>query len=96
VGVDLQRLALGLPLAPCVLELTHKLLLLRVDRNDRLRSLLEALDSCVDVLELRVAVGMVRPFLRLAIALKAVAGRVEQTADSSRTQRVSLLGQRLS
>jgi hypothetical protein len=93
VGVHRERLTLGLPLAPAVLELAHQLLLLRVHRDDRLRALLHALDRRVDVLELRVAIRVVGTLFGLAVALQAEAGRVEQSPHSSRTQLVALLGE---
>jgi len=72
------------PLAPAILELAHQLLLLRVHRDDWLRALLKAFDRRVDVLELSIPIRMVRSFFRLAFALQAVAGRVEQSPYRSR------------
>ena len=49
-------------LGPVVLELAEQLLLLAVHRNDRVSVLLKRLARGVDVLKLRIAVGMRGPF----------------------------------
>src|SRR5713101_8855598 len=66
------------PLTARVLEVTDQFLLLRVDGDDGLRGRLEPPDLLVDIPELRVAVGMGRPFARLAIGLETVARRRQQ------------------
>jgi hypothetical protein len=70
-------LALTLPPSPVVLIGTHEFHLLCVDRNHRLAKLLESIDFGVDVLELRVAVGVCGAFQGLAVALQAVASHIQ-------------------
>src|SRR6476646_378594 len=64
-----MRIALGAIVGTAVLEAADELLLLRVDRDDGLASRLGGNDMSVDVLELRVAIGMARAFVGLAIVL---------------------------
>src|SRR5665647_890246 len=71
--IHLLGLALGLPLAPSVLELAYEFLLLGVHGYHRLAALLKPLDHCVDVLELSVAIWMCGTFLGLAVTLQAIA-----------------------
>ena len=56
-----------------ILEVADKLLLLRVNRDRRLARCQRFTRLCVDIAELRVTVGMVAAFPRLAIGLQAVA-----------------------
>jgi hypothetical protein len=78
VDTHLFRLTCGQPLATTVLEVTDKLLLLRVDGDDRLVASLKLLDLSIDELELLVTVGVLGTFARLSIALQAVAQAAEQ------------------
>ena len=61
-----------------ILEVTDQLLLLGIDRDRRLTRRQRLFHLCIDVAELDVAVGMVRPFERLAIGLQAVAHVTQQ------------------
>src|SRR5260370_27868837 len=79
---------------PAVLESPHQFLLLRVHRDDRLTALLKTLDHCVDMLKLRIAVGMILSLLRLAVALQTIAGSVEQPPHGARADGMPLFGQR--
>src|SRR6202051_2713023 len=64
--------ALWPPFATAILEVADEFLLLRVDRDRRFTGCKRFLHSIVDVVELRVAIRMVRSFARLAIGLQAV------------------------
>jgi hypothetical protein len=83
-------LALGVPLTPGILEVPHQLLLLSVHRNHGLIALLELLGAPRNVLELRVAIRVLRALARLAIGLKAVAQALQHLADSLMAHRVTL------
>ena len=61
-----------------ILEVADKLLLLRVNRDRRLARCQRFTRLCVDIAELRVTVGMVAAFPRLAIGLQAVAEFAQQ------------------
>ncbi len=71
-------LALRLRLLACVLEVADLLLLRRVDGDHRHVAFDAVLRLGVDVLELRIAIGMLRAFDGLSCRLKAVAVLVEQ------------------
>ncbi len=62
IDIDFGGFPCGLPLGPVVLELAEQLLLLAVHRNDRVALLLKHLACGMDVLKLRIAVGMRGPF----------------------------------
>ena len=79
--VDRQRVALGAQLTPAVLELADELLLLGVDRDDRLSGLQTRLDDCVEIAELSVAVGVLGALLGLGVGLQAEAQAAQQIAD---------------
>jgi hypothetical protein len=66
VDTYLWRLAVGVPLASGVLEVADQLLLLRVDRDNRLTALLEVSHLGGDVLELSIAIWVLSSFTRLA------------------------------
>jgi hypothetical protein len=74
-------LALRTELTSCILKVTNKLLLLRVDRDGRLSSDLERIDLRVDVFELRIAVGMACALAGLAVRLQAEAQTAQQPSD---------------
>src|SRR5262249_53607254 len=93
VRIDLVRPALGPPGLPGVLEVAQNLLLLGVDRDRRLLMPLLGAHPAVDVPELRVAVGVTPPLVRLAVGLQAVAGLLQQAAHGGRPHRVALGGQ---
>ena len=79
VDLDLFRIAARPPLAPGVLERSDQFLLLRVDRDHRLPSLLKPLYRRVDILELRIAIRMVFALFGLAVALQAVTVCIDVT-----------------
>ena len=89
----LFRLSLRSPFSPAVLEFPEDFLLLGIDRDDRLSTILEGHDASVDVLKLGVAVGVVLAFLRFPIALQAVASRSQQAPHGAWADRMSLMGQ---
>jgi len=68
VGPHRFGLAVGTPGPARVLEIPNQLLLLGVDRDRRLTLGQRRTDRLVDVLELGVAVGMVRSLAGLAVA----------------------------
>src|SRR6516165_1937750 len=90
VDAYLVGLPLWHPFAASVLEVTHQLLLLGIDRDYRLAALLETLDHRANVFELRIAVRMRIPFLCLAIPLQAVTGLTEQSPHCRTTHWVPL------
>jgi hypothetical protein len=61
--VDLDRLRLSLrrPLATAIVELADPFLLFGIDRDDRLALLLEGFGTPVDVLKLRIPIGVRAP-----------------------------------
>jgi hypothetical protein len=63
------RSPLGPQFTAAVLEVSDKLLFLRVDRDHRLPSGLECFHFGVDMLELSVAIGVVGTFAGLAVGL---------------------------
>jgi len=91
--------ALGLPFRfpflPGILVIADQFLLLGVYRDDRLAAPLERAHPAVDILELRVAVGVVRTLLGLTVDLQVVAQVVQQTRYRLVTHRVALADQRL-
>ena len=85
--VDAHRvwLARRLPFPPMIPEVPDQLLLLGVDRDDRLPARQEPSRRGIDVLELCVAVGVRGSFLTFAQGLQAVPQSVEEAADGRRT-----------
>jgi hypothetical protein len=81
VDIDQLGLALRLPLAPAVLEVPDQLLLLGVDRDDRHTALDAVLGLGVDVLELRVAIRVLRALDGLVRRLQAVPVLAQQLGD---------------
>ena len=94
VHVDAQRIALRPIVGAAVLEVADQLLLLRVDGDDRLPFGLRRHDLRVDVLELRVAIGMLRAFVRLAIVLAREAELHQLLAHRVGADRMAHLRQR--
>jgi hypothetical protein len=78
VDVDQLGLALRLPLPSCVLEVAHELLLLGVHREHRHAAFEAVLGLRVDVLELRVAIRVLRTAHGLVRRLQAVLVFLEQ------------------
>src|SRR5271165_509391 len=72
VDPDRLRLALAAQLSTAVLEVAHQFLFLRVDRDRRLAGGECGLHPGIDILELRIAVGMLRAFAGLAVGLTAI------------------------
>src|SRR5712692_10504725 len=66
------------PLPALVLVVPDQLLLLRVHGDDRSAPGHRPADLIIDVLELRVAVGMIRAFLGLPVPLEAVVHRAQE------------------
>ena len=81
VHTDFLGLALRPPFATGVPEIADQLLLLGVDRDRRLARRERFGHPVVDVVELRIAVGIVRSLARLAVGLQAVVELVQQLAD---------------
>ena len=68
LAADLHRVSLGMPLPPRILEIPDQFLFLRVDRYHRLPTFLKRLDLLVDMLKLRIAVGMGTAFCVFRLA----------------------------
>ena len=90
IDIDRLGLALGPPLPSTVLERADQLLLLRIDRHDRLTPALELLAALVDVRKLGVAVRVRAAFTRLAVGLQAVVQRPQQPVDRARADPITL------
>jgi hypothetical protein len=87
---DLLRLALRRPLAPTIAELADQFFLFGIDRYDRLALLLEGLGTTVNVLELRIPIGVRAPLQGLPVGLEAVPQVMEQAIDRPRTHQMPL------
>ena len=81
VNVDQLRFALRLPFPPRVFEVADELLLLGVDGEHRDTALQAVLGHRVDVLELGVAIWVLRPFHGLVRRLQAVFVVLQQFRD---------------
>src|SRR3990172_10729687 len=86
---EFGRLALS-PLTAWVLVIPDQLLLLRVHGDDRSAPGQRPADLIIDVLELRVAVGMIRAFLRLPVPLEAVVHRAKELCNLLMADRMVL------
>src|SRR5919199_2866398 len=86
-------LAFGLPLAPPILEVADELLLLGIDRDDRVTLGQEGGTGGSNVGELRISVGMVTAFAGLAIGLQAIASRLQELSDQLMTGAMTPLAQ---
>src|SRR5258705_5020007 len=97
--VDPHRLRISLEskLSTAVFEVSHQLLLLSIDRDDRLTLPQEASDFAVDMLKLSIAIRMRRAFQSLGVCLQAIAQLVQQlrhqTLADAVTATAQLLGQ---
>lgn len=90
---DLAGLFGGQPLLASIVVVAHEFLLLGIDRNDRQPCGQAPLHAGVDVTELGVEVGMIVPFLCLAVALQAIVLRVEELGHLDIADGMSLLGE---
>src|SRR5262245_28145953 len=95
LAAHLDRLPLGMPFVPCIFEIPNQCLFLGVHRYHRLPALLKRPDLLVDMLELRLAIGMCAAFLGLPIGLQAVVQLVEQPSNGVVTHVVPLVHQRI-
>jgi len=68
MDADLFGRALRPPFAPGILEVADQFLLFRINRDRRFARGQRRLDQFVDVVELRVPIGMVRSLARLRLA----------------------------
>src|SRR5512147_693086 len=93
IDIDRLGLALGPPLPSTVLERADQLLLLRIDRHDRLTPALELLAALVNMSKLSVTVWMRTAFTRLTVGLQAVVQRSQQPVDCARTDPITLLAE---
>src|SRR5207253_8749400 len=95
VHLHALRIAFRAIVAATILVVADQLFLLGVDRDDRLPRGLCRNRLGVDVFELRIAVGMLRALVGLAVRLPAVAERRQQSLDAAGADRVALLLQRV-
>src|SRR5271157_784071 len=97
VNEYLLRFPLGLPLAASLVVPADQFLLLRVNRDDRPAIAEIPLGQAADVLELCVAIWVLRPFDRLCRSLQRIPELVQQLCESFVAHRVTrlreLLGQ---
>src|SRR5947199_5654424 len=91
--LDSARLTAWFPLPAGSPVISYDFLLLGIDRDHGLTTALERADFAVDVLELVVAVGVILPFLGLAIGLQAIAHRDQDPAHSLVAQVMPQLGE---
>ncbi len=75
---------------PPLLEFPDDFLLFGVHRDHRLALFLKRRHGRVDMLELGVAVGVIAPFFRFAVALQTVPGRLQQSSHGARADGMSL------
>ena len=94
VDLHAPRITLGPIVGAAVFVVADELLLLGVDRDDGLARGLRRNHLCVDVLELRVAVGMLRSLVGLAVRLPPVAEARQQALHAAGADLVALLLQR--
>jgi hypothetical protein len=78
---DRLRIALGPQFPTTILEVSNKLFLFGINRYRRLPCRLKRADPRIDVLELRVAVGVVRALAGLAVRLQAEAQAAQQPSN---------------
>ena len=85
-----------MPFPAGILEVSHQLLLLGVDRDHRVPGVEEGFDLFVEVLELGVAVGMGAALVGLDVRLEVVAEPLQQIPDPGMADRVTSPGEGLS
>src|SRR5712664_430991 len=83
------------PFASGVLEIADKLLLLGIDRDRRLTCRERFFHPIVDVVELRVTIGIVGSLAGLAVGLQAVIEPVQEFADERPANRMAHVAQAL-
>src|SRR3990172_13052976 len=91
----LDRIALGTPTPPGILEVTHTLPLLRVDRQDWIASPEKGRDLPIDLVELSIAIRGLAALLRLRILLQRVLHLVQSATDRVGADRMASLGEQL-
>ena len=94
VHVDALWRAFWTPVGAGVLEVAEQLFLLGIDRDHRLPGSLRNQHLGVDVLELRIAVGMMRTLIGLAVGLPAKAQLRQQPLDAAGADGVTEAAQR--
>ena len=93
LAAHLDRLPLGMPFVPRIFEIPDQFLFLGVHRYHRLPAFLKCPDLLVDMLELRIAIGMRAAFLGFPIGLQAIVQLVEQPSNGVVTHVVPLVHQ---
>ena len=93
VALHAEGLLRRAPLLAGVRVVADQFLLLGVDRQDRQPGRQGPLDAGVDMAKLGIPVGMIRPLLGLARALKTVVLVVEELGDLHVTDRMTLAAQ---
>jgi hypothetical protein len=78
MDADRFRRTAWLPLFSCILEVSDQFLFLRIDRDYRLASCLRRLHLRIEVLKLRIPIGMRSSFLLLTVSLQAIPQLVQQ------------------
>src|SRR5450631_396922 len=94
VHLHAPRIAFRAVVGATILVVADQLFLLGIDRDDRLPRGLCGDYLGVDVLELRIAVGMLRALVGLAVRLPAVTERRQQSLHAAGADLVALLLQR--
>src|SRR5947209_11359473 len=90
MDADFLGFSLRPPFLARILEISDQFLLFRVDRHDRLTTLLQPTYLLTDILELGVAVGVIRALARLAVRLQAVTKITQHAGHRARTDRMLL------
>ena len=93
LAAHLDRLPLGMPFVPRIFAIPDPCLFLGVHRYHRLPAFLERPDLLVDMLELRIAIGMRAAFRCFPIGLQTLVQLVEQPSDGVVTHVVPLVPQ---
>src|SRR3954467_6418677 len=93
VDLYLFRFALWAPCSACVLEIADEFFLFRVHRDHRLLLGQRRLYARLDVVKLRIAVGMLATLAGLAVALQAELLRLQHRADDATADLVPTLRQ---
>lgn len=94
--IDLKRLAFASPRLARILQVSKRLLLLRINGNGWLTCAQLRSHAAIDSSELRIPIGVIGPFPCFTIGLEAVALIPQQPSYSARAHRVPLRRQDLS